>query len=56
MHAEKARNHNENRAKVCVVCVGKAKYPLTPIFIERIQKVSLHITSFMINLYEIFKF
>ena len=36
-HSKAPCSHDENRAKVCVVCMQKAKYPLTEIIINRIQ-------------------
>jgi hypothetical protein len=37
MHNEKALTHDENREKVCAVCMNKAKYTITDCVLERIK-------------------
>ena len=37
-HMKRALTHEENRCKVCAICFGKAKYNLTAIVLERIQR------------------
>ena len=36
-HSQRAMNHNENREKVCIVCLDKGSYNITPVIVDRIR-------------------